>query len=113
MKIAITSDEKDINGNVSEVFGRCKYFVIVNVEDKEITSFGAVENINAQKLGSAGVSAAQAVLDKKVDVVITGNVGPRALDVFKQFKVDVYISKGKIKEVVKQFIEGKLEKFER
>jgi len=110
MKIAISSTGKGINNNVDGVFGRCPYFIVAKVEDKKIVKIEAIKNISAQKLDGAGISAAQAVVEKGVDVVITGNVGPRALDVLKQFNVKVYNGSGSIKEVLQKFLHNKLEK---
>jgi len=110
MKIAISSTGKGINSNVDSVFGRCPYFIVAKVEDKKIVKIEAIKNISSEKLGGAGISAAQAVVKKGVNIVITGNVGPRALDVLRQFKVEIYNGSGSIKEVLKNFINGKLKK---
>ncbi|MBR9692296.1 hypothetical protein GOV06_05940, partial [Candidatus Woesearchaeota archaeon] len=53
--------------------------------------------------------AAQLVADQEVEAVITANAGPRAFDVFNQLDIKVYQAEGKIKEVIHQFIDGKLE----
>ena len=110
MKIAVSSTGKDINSNVDIVFGRCPFFIIAEVEDKKITRVEAIKNISAEKMGGAGISAAQTVVEKGVKAVITGNVGPRALDVLKQFKVEIYNGSGSIKEILQNFINGKLKK---
>jgi predicted Fe-Mo cluster-binding NifX family protein len=110
LKIAISSTGKDLGSNVDELFGRCPYFIIAETDGKKITKFEAVKNINAEKMGGAGISAAQEVANKGVSVVISGNVGPRASDVLKQFGINVYRGSGKIEEVLKEFNEGKLEK---
>ena len=112
MKIAISSSGKELKSNVDKVFGRCAYFIFAEIKDKKIVSVEAVENINAQKTGGAGISAAQTVADKKVNVLITGNVGPRALDVLKQFGIEIYNGSGKVKEVLEKFMDGKLETVE-
>ena len=109
MKIAISSKEKDLNGEVDSVFGRCPYFLIVEIEDKKIQGFEAIENTSAKQMGGAGISAAQIVAEKNVDAVITGNIGPRALDVLGQFNVKIYNGSGPIDEVLQEFIDGKLE----
>jgi len=112
MKIAISSTGKDINSNVDIVFGRCPFFIIAEIADKKIVKIEAIKNISAEKLGGAGISAAQAVVEKGVKAVITGNVGPRALDVLRQFKVEIYNGSGSIKEALQKFIDGKLEKIQ-
>ena len=109
MKIAISSKEKDLNGEVDSVFGRCPYFLIVEIEDKKIQGFEAIENTSAKQMGGAGISAAQVVAEKDVDAIITGNIGPRALDVLGQFNIKIYNGSGSIDDVLRKFIDGKLE----
>ena len=110
MKIALSSSGKDINSNLSEVFGRCSYFLIVEIDDKKVKGFETVENTSVNQMSGAGISAAQIVAGKNVSVVITGAIGPRGLEVFKQFNIQVYSGAGLVKEVIQKFIEGKLEK---
>ncbi|MCP3683975.1 MAG: dinitrogenase iron-molybdenum cofactor biosynthesis protein [bacterium] len=110
MKIAVTSKGDTLESEVSDVFGRCEYFIIADVEDKEIKSFEAVENISAKQMGGAGISAAKAVAEKDVKSVLTGNLGPRAADIFKQFNIESYKASGIVKDALNAFIQGKLEK---
>jgi len=108
MKIAIGSTGKTLEDNVDVRFGRCPYFLIVEIEDKEIKDVKSIENTAAMQPGGAGITAAQVVADEKVEAVITVNMGPRAFDVFVQLGIRVYQGSGKIKNVVQQFIDGKL-----
>jgi predicted Fe-Mo cluster-binding NifX family protein len=108
MKIAISSNGKDLDSEVDKVFGRCAYFLIVEIKDKKIKSFEVVENTSANQMGGAGISAAQTVAEKDIGAVISGNIGPKAADALKQFNIKMYNSKGKVKEVVQKFIEKKL-----
>ncbi len=110
MKIAISSTDKNIESNVSDVFGRCPYFIIAEVEDQKIGKTEAIENKNTEQMSGAGISTAQLIAEKDVKAVITGNVGPRALDVLNQFNIEIYSGEGIIKEVLQKFIDGKLEK---
>jgi len=110
MKIALSSSGKDINSNLSEIFGRCPYFFIVEIENKEIKGMEVVENISRNQASGVGVLVAQMIVEKGVDVLITGNVGPKALDVLEQFKVDIFNGSGSIEENLQKFIEGKLKK---
>lgn len=110
MKIAISSTGKNVENNVSDMFGRCPYFIIAEIADKKIVEVKSIENTGMGQTGGAGVSVAQLVVEKGVGTVITGNIGPRALDVLKQFDVDIYIGSGLIKEVLQKFIDNKLEK---
>lgn len=110
MKIAISSTGKNLTDNISEVFARCPYFIIAEIENQEIKKIEAIKNESENKIGGAGISAAQLMAEKNINVVITKNVGPRALDVLNQFKIDIYSGDGTIEEALKEFINGKLEK---
>lgn len=113
MKIAVSSIDENIESNVSAVFGRCHYFIIAEIENQEIKKFEAIKNESENQMGGAGISTAQLMAEKNVSAVITGNMGPRALDVLKQFNIEVYAGSGVIKEVLQEFLDGKLKKIER
>ena len=110
MKIAVSSIGKNLTDNISEVFARCPYFIIAEIENQEIKRTEIIENKSTEQMGGAGISAAQLMAEKDVKAVITKNAGPRALDVLKQFNIGIYYGDGTIKEVLQEFIDGKLEK---
>ena len=110
MKIAVSSTDKNIESNVSDVFGRCPYFIIAEIKDQKIEKTEAIENENINQMSGAGISTAQLMAEKDVNTVITGNVGPRALDVLKQFNIEIYFGEGVVKNVLQEFIDGKLKK---
>jgi predicted Fe-Mo cluster-binding NifX family protein len=113
MKIAISSKTQNIDDQIDETFGRCPYFIISEIEDNKIKATEAIKNESIDQTSGAGISSAQLVADKKVEAVITGNVGPRALDVLNQFKIKIYVSKGSIKEAIQNFIDNKLEEIKK
>lgn len=113
MKIAISSTGKTIESEINNEFGRCPYFIIADVKGKKIESYEAMENINMNQPGRAGIAAAQFVAEKGAEAVITGSVGPRAADILQQFKIPAYKAEGKVKDAVKMLIEGKLKKISR
>ena len=108
MKIAISSTGKEIESQVDVRFGRCPYFIIVDIENKKLKSKKTIENAAMAQRGGAGISAAEVVGNEKVNAVITVNMGPRAFEVLQQLGIKVYQAQGKIKDVVQQFIDGKL-----
>ena len=110
MKIAISSIDKNIESNVSDVFGRCPYFIIAEIKDDKIEKTEAIKNESTDQMSGAGISTAQLMAEKDVNVVITGNVGPRALDVLKQFNIGIYFGEGTVKDVLQDFIDKKLKK---
>jgi len=108
MKIAISSTGKNLESEVDARFGRCDYFLIVEIENKKIKDFKAIENTGKDQMGGAGVTAGEIVAKQKVDAIITVNLGPRAFSVFEQFKINAYQGEGKIKDVIQKFLDGKL-----
>ncbi len=109
MKIAISSTGKTEEDYVDARFGRCSYFSIVEIEEEKIKSIKYIENTSSQQASGVGISAAQLVADQEVESIITVNLGPRAFDVFTQLNIKIYKGQGKIKEVIQQFINGKLQ----
>ncbi len=110
MKIAVSSDGKDLESQVETRFGRCPYFIIVEVDDNKIKSSKIMKNTAAGQMGGAGITSAELVANKDVKAVITGNMGPRAFDVFQQLDISVYQGTGTIKDVIEKFVNNKLEK---
>jgi predicted Fe-Mo cluster-binding NifX family protein len=110
MKVAISLTGEKLTDNVSEVFARCPYFAIAEIENKKVQATEVIENKIADQLGQAGISAAQLMAEKDVKAVITKNVGPRALDVLNQFQIDIYTGEGSAERVLQEFIDGKLKK---
>jgi predicted Fe-Mo cluster-binding NifX family protein len=110
MKIAISSTGKTLQGDVDERFGRCDYFLIVDIDkkNKKVKNFKAIENTAKSQIGGAGVNASEIVAKENVDLIITVNLGPRAFSVFEQFNIKIYQGQGKIQDVIKEFLQGKL-----
>lgn len=110
MKVVISSTGNSMESEVDVRFGRCPYYIFVDLDGKEIKNQEIVENTSSKQAGGAGITAAEFVAKKGAQAVLTGNIGPRAFDVFSQFKIDVYPVKGKISDAIKAFVNGELKK---
>jgi predicted Fe-Mo cluster-binding NifX family protein len=110
MKVVVSSLGKGLESEVDSRFGRCPYFVVVNVDKGEIKSHEAIENTSVRQTIAAGINAAELVARMKPDAIITQNIGPRAFVVFEQLGIEIYQATGKIGHVVKEMAEGKLER---
>ncbi|MFA5137683.1 MAG: NifB/NifX family molybdenum-iron cluster-binding protein [Elusimicrobiota bacterium] len=75
MKIAVSATGGSMSALVSEQFGRCAYFLIV---DSESMRFEPVSNPATGMSGGAGPEAVRVIAAKGAEVVLTGRVGPNA-----------------------------------
>jgi predicted Fe-Mo cluster-binding NifX family protein len=106
MKICITAQGNTLDSEVDPRFGRCAYFLIVNIDTME---FEASENSSAQTMGGAGIQAGKFVLDKGVKAVLTGNVGPNAFQTLQAGGTEIITGiSGKVIDVVNRYKNGEL-----
>ncbi|EYE87294.1 diguanylate cyclase [Fervidicella metallireducens AeB] len=106
MRIAISSEGKSISDLMDVRFGRCNYFLIYDLESGDMK---CVENSGQSASGGAGIAAAQQIIDEKVDIVITGNLGPNAFNMFNAAGIKVMKSDALIVEkVIELYKNGEL-----
>ncbi|MFC1912010.1 NifB/NifX family molybdenum-iron cluster-binding protein [Chloroflexota bacterium] len=106
MKIAISATGPDLDINVDPRFGRCQYFIII---DPDTMQFESVENSSAAASGGAGISAAQTIVSKGVEAVLTGNCGPNAYQVLSPAGIKVITGvSGKVKDAIQSYKSGQL-----
>jgi predicted Fe-Mo cluster-binding NifX family protein len=106
MKMCVTATGSDLNAQVDPRFGRCQYFVFV---DSDTMAFEAMPNQAIAAPGGAGIQAAQAMVSKGVDVLISGNIGPNAFQVLSAAGVKVATGAyGTVKEALEMYKSGKL-----
>ena len=79
MKIALaTDDNMGLDAVVSHHFGRCPYYIVVDVDDKEIKDVKAVKNPFYESHGQTG-EVPNFIHSLGVDVIISGGMGPKAI----------------------------------
>jgi predicted Fe-Mo cluster-binding NifX family protein len=107
MKICITALGPDLESNLDPRFGRSQYSLILNDKGKIEES---IANPGMQTFRGAGITAAQLVASKKVDVIITGNIGPNAYQVLRASNIKIYFANpgSTVKEAFKDWQDKKL-----
>jgi predicted Fe-Mo cluster-binding NifX family protein len=106
MKICVTSIGRDLNAQVDPRFGRSQYFVFV---DSDTMTFEAMPNDAIAAPGGAGIQAAQTVVNKGANMLISGNIGPNAFQVLSTAGVKVATGvNGTVKEAVEMYKNGGL-----
>jgi predicted Fe-Mo cluster-binding NifX family protein len=106
MKIAISSSGKILDSPLDPRFGRCACFLVVDPADM---SYEVFDNQNAAQSSGAGIQAAQFLADKNVSAVITGNVGPNAVQTLSAAGIEIFTQQqGTIREVVERYKNNRL-----
>jgi len=89
MRIAISTGGRDLSQFVDDRFGRCPYFLFCDSEDPESTA-EYKDNPALSGTGGAGIAAAEYMAKEKVEVLITGSLGPNALRVIEAGNIPAY-----------------------
>ena len=89
MNVVISATGDNLSAHVDRRFGRCPWFLFVDTESLKCE---ATANESADATSGAGTACAQLVLDKEVDAVISGQVGPNAYEVLKQGGVKIFVA---------------------
>jgi predicted Fe-Mo cluster-binding NifX family protein len=106
MKIAVPVNEKSVENNVCESFGRAPYFLIFDLVKND---FDFIDNDAADSQSGAGIKAAQIIVDSNSDVLLTPRCGGNAADILEASKVEIYKTRNlSVIENIEAFNGGKL-----
>lgn len=104
--IAIASTGDSLNSTIPRTFGRAEKFIIYNLKTD---TFEVINNKYANSSSGAGTQMAWEIADRKVEVVIGQNFGPKSLDVLMSANIKVIRNvTGTVKDAVENFKKGKL-----
>ena len=110
MKIAISSMGPSLNALAEPHFEYSRYFVVVDSETMKCEIF---DNMSSMITENAGISAAQFLINKKVDAVITGTVGSDETVFMGTAGMKIFLcEKGTVNEALNSFKDKRLEKKE-
>jgi len=108
MKICVTAGAASLDAPVDPRFGRCPFFVIVDVDSMDVNS---VANTYAGESSGVGIQAAQTIARQGAKALVTGNIGPNALQTLISANIDVYQLQGvTVRDAVDKFKRGELTK---
>ena len=101
MKICVASSWRSLDDIIDTRFGRCQYFIIADTKNLQ---FETIQNPGLSAGGAAGIQAAQLLVDKGIEAVLTGNIGPKAFKVLTEAGIKIVAGLSGV--TVKQAIEG-------
>lgn len=108
MRIAVSADDRrGLESVVSPHFGRCPYFVLVDVEEGEIRNVQVVANPFYGNHQPGQVPAF--IHSRGADVMLTGGMGGRAISFFQQYGIQpVTGAYGTVRTALEQYLGGAL-----
>jgi predicted Fe-Mo cluster-binding NifX family protein len=108
MRIAISvEDDNGLDSVVSHHFGRCPYFVLVNVDGEEIREVQVIDNPYYAQHQPGMVPGY--INSQHADVMISGGMGRRAIAFFQEYGINSATgANGTVKAAIEDYLRGNL-----
>jgi predicted Fe-Mo cluster-binding NifX family protein len=101
MKVAVSASGPSLEAEVDPRFGRCPYFILIDVVTGD---WDAVENSSTDAASGAGIQAAQTVASHGAEAVITGDAGPNAYRALSAGGIALFTAaSGTVQEALEQW----------
>jgi predicted Fe-Mo cluster-binding NifX family protein len=107
--VAISANGKDIDAGVEPLFGRARFFILV---DPVTQDWEPVDNLaNLSSLQNVGILTAKNLTKSRVvQTVVTGSCGPKAFEELKGAGVKVFLNaQGTVRQALNKLSLGELE----
>ncbi len=108
MRVAISAEsDNGLESATSVHFGRCPYFVLVDLEGQEVKQVRTVANPYYGHHQPGQVPAF--IHSQEVDVMLTGGMGGRAIAFFEQYGIQTATgAAGTAKQALEHYLQGQL-----
>lgn len=112
VRVAISADNRNgLDSVVSPHFGRCPYFVLVDLDSCEVQEVTAVENPYYGRHQPGQVP--QFIREQGADVMLTGGMGRRAIGFFEEYGIEAVTgASGTVRRSLEQYLGGALQSAE-
>lgn len=109
MRVAVSADDGNgLDSVVSPHFGRCPYYILVDLDGCEVDRVVAVESPYYTRHQPGQVP--QFIRDQGVDVMLTGGMGRRAIGFFEQYGIQAVTgASGTVGRSLEQYLGGALQ----
>ena len=108
MRIAISLQTNNgLDSVVAGHFGRCPFFALVDMEGNEVQGLEVIENpyYASHQLGQVP----QFIHEQKVDVMLSGGMGGRAIQFFGQYGIEAVTgAAGTVRTTLEKYFGGEL-----
>ena len=108
MKIAVTAESNNgLESTVAQHFGHAPYFMLVDVENGEVTAAQGVANPFAE--GHQPGQIPDFIKEQNADVILSGGMGGRAIQFFEQAGIKAATgANGTVRQALENYLGGKL-----
>ncbi len=109
MRIAVSADDNNgLDSVVSPHFGRCPYYILVDLEGQEVKQVNTVENLYYGQHQPGQVPGF--IHDQGANVMLTGGMGRRAITFFQQYGIQAVTgASGTVRHALEQYLGGGLQ----
>jgi predicted Fe-Mo cluster-binding NifX family protein len=108
-RIAVSTDnEQGLDSTISPHFGRCPYFVLVDLEGREVRGVQAVPNPHYPNHQPGQVPAF--IHSQGAGAMLASGMGGRAVAFFEQYGIQpVTGASGTVRQALEQYLSGQLQ----
>jgi predicted Fe-Mo cluster-binding NifX family protein len=109
MRVAVSADNNNgLDSVVSPHFGRCPYYVLVDLNGREVSQVNAVENPAYGQHQPGQVPGF--IKSHGADVMLAGGMGRRAIGFFQQYGIQAVTgATGTVRHALEQYLGGALQ----
>ena len=109
MRVAVSADDSNgLDSVVSPHFGRCPYYILVDITGRDVGEVRAEANPYYGQHSPGQVPGF--IHQRGVDVMLTGGMGRRAIGFFQQYGIQpVTGAYGTVRHALEQFLDGQLQ----
>jgi predicted Fe-Mo cluster-binding NifX family protein len=109
MRVAVSTDDNNgLDSVVSPHFGRCPFYVLVDLEGQQVRGVSTVANPYFDRHERGRVPAF--IQEQGVNVMLTGGMGGRALGLFAQYGIEpVTGAYGTVRRALEAYVGGELQ----
>ena len=101
-QIAITAKGPNLDSEVDLQFGRAEYFILIRLDDELKT---VLTNEEGKVSGrGVGVKNSQRLIDAGAEVVVTGRIGPKVMNVMSAQGISIFlVNGGTVRDAFEQY----------
>ena len=112
MRVAVSVDDSNgLDSVVSPHFGRCPYYVLVDLDGQDVKQVNVVSNRNYGQHAPGTVPAF--IQSQGADVMLAGGMGRRAIALFEQYGIQAATgASGTVRHALERYLGGELQRAE-